>query len=237
MSDKKSAMSDYPFVPYTPPRLPPEEMRRRAEAFYAEMDSRRSVRHFSADPVPRELIELAIRTASTAPSGAHRQPWRFVAVSDAAIKKAIREAAEHEERISYEEGRMPEEWLRAVAPMGTDWRKPYLETVPWIVVAFEELYGFEEDGSKRKNYYVKESIGLACGLFIAAIHRMGLVTLTHTPSPMKFLNEVLGRPQNEKPVILFPIGYAAEDARVPDLERKALEEVSVWNPQPSPEGE
>ncbi|MDY7095664.1 MAG: nitroreductase family protein [Acidobacteriota bacterium] len=232
MSDKNSAMSDYPFVPYTPPRLPPEEMLRRAEAFYAEMDSRRSVRHFSSDPVPRELIELAIRTASTAPSGAHRQPWRFVAVSDPAIKSAIREAAEHEERISYEEGRMPEEWLRAVAPMGTDWRKPYLETVPWIVVAFEELYGFEEDGSKRKNYYVKESIGLACGLFIAAIHRMGLVTLTHTPSPMKFLNEVLGRPQNEKPVILFPIGYAAEDAMVPDLERKSLEEVSVWNPQP-----
>jgi nitroreductase len=230
MSDKNSAMSDHPFIPYTPPRLPPEEMHRRAEAFYAEMDSRRSVRHFSDDPVPRELIELAIRTASTAPSGAHRQPWRFVAVSDPAIKKAIREAAEHEERISYEEGRMPEEWLRAVAPMGTDWRKPYLETVPWIVVAFEELYGFEEDGSKRKNYYVKESIGLACGLFIAAIHRMGLVTLTHTPSPMKFLNEVLGRPQNEKPVILFPVGYAAEDAIVPDLERKSLEEVAVWNP-------
>lgn len=210
-------------------------MLRRAEAFYAELDGRRSVRSFSDEPVPRRLIELAIRTASTAPSGAHRQPWTFVAVSDPAIKRRIREAAEHEERISYEGGRMPQDWLDALAPLGTDWRKPYLETVPWIVVAFEELYGVEADGSKRKNYYVKESIGLACGLFIAALHHMGLSTLTHTPSPMKFLNGVLGRPENEKPVILFPVGYPSADAEVPDLRRKSLDEVSVWNPVPTAE--
>lgn len=234
MTDQR-ATEEFPFIPYRRERLTPEEMRRRGEAFYAEMDERRSVRHFSADPVPRELIELAIRTASTAPSGAHRQPWRFVAVSDSEIKRQIREAAEREEKISYEGGRMPPEWREALLPLGTTWEKPYLETVPWIVVAFEELFGYNEDGSKRKNYYVKESIGLACGLFIASLHRMGLATLTHTPSPMKFLSEILGRPSNEKPVILFPIGYPAKDAQVPDIERKPLDEVSLWNPSPASE--
>ncbi|MCH9649854.1 MAG: nitroreductase family protein [Deltaproteobacteria bacterium] len=231
-SDKR-----YPFVPYRVEKLSEEERRSRGEAFFAEMDRRRSVRGFSSREVPRELIELAIRTASTAPSGAHRQPWRFVAISDPEVKRQIRIAAEKEERISYEGGRMPPEWLEALLPIGTSWRKPYLETVPWIVVAFEELYGFNPDGSKRKNYYVKESIGLACGLFIASLHRMGLATLTHTPSPMKFLSHILGRPKNEKPVILFPIGFPAEDATVPDLLRKPLEEVSIWDPQPEPEGD
>jgi iodotyrosine deiodinase len=225
----------FPFIPYRRERLPVDEMTKRGQAFFAEMDGRRSVRHFSADPVPRELIEIAIRTASTAPSGAHRQPWRFVAVDDPEIKAQIRVAAENEERISYEEGRMPPEWREALLPLGTTWKKPYLETVPWIVVAFEELFGVNPDGSKRKNYYVKESIGLACGLFIASLHRMGLTTLTHTPSPMKFLGEILGRPQNEKPVILFPIGYPAEDAQVPDIHRKPLEEVAIWNPRPASE--
>ncbi|MEL7059000.1 MAG: nitroreductase family protein [Acidobacteriota bacterium] len=219
------------FVPYRPERPDPGEMRRLADGFYRRMDARRSVRHFAPDPVPRELIETAIRTASTAPSGAHRQPWRFVAVSEPDIKRRIREAAEHEERISYE-SRMPDEWLEALRPFGTDWRKPYLETVPWIVVCFEELYGIEPDGSKRKNYYVPQSVGLACGLFIAALHTMGLATLTHTPSPMKFLSEILGRPRNEKPFILFPIGYPAPDAEVPDIERKGLEEIALWNPRP-----
>jgi len=218
------------FIPYRHQRLPTAEMERRARDFYAEMDRRRSVRDFAPEPVPRRLVELAIRTASTAPSGAHRQPWRFVAVSDPALKRRIREAAEEEERENYEGGRFPEEWLRALVPLGTGWRKPHLETAPWLVAVFEELHGYYPDGSKRKNYYVKESVGIACGLFIAALHHMGLVTLTHTPSPMRFLAEILGRPKHEKPYILFPVGYPADDARVPDLERKALDEVAMWNP-------
>jgi nitroreductase len=203
-------------------------MRRRARAFHEEMDRRRSVRAFSPDPVPRELIETAIRTASTAPSGAHRQPWKFVAVSDPAIKREIRLAAEAEERQSYVGGRMPAEWLEALAPLGTNWEKPYLEIVPWMVVVFVETYAVEADGRRRKNYYPKESVGIACGLFIAALHHMGLATLTHTPSPMAFLSRILDRPANEKPFILFPIGYPAPDAEVPDLRRKGLEEVAVW---------
>ena len=224
-------MTEHPFIPLDPEILPPEEMRHRAEAFYRQMDRRRSVRHFSPDPVPRELVELAIRTASTAPSGAHRQPWRFVVVGDPDIKRRIRVAAEAEERKSYEE-RMPDEWLQALAPLGVDWHKPFLEIVPWIVVVFEELFGVDETGNKRKNYYVRESVGIACGMFITALHNMGLATLTHTPSPMKFLSEILGRPRNEKPYILFPVGYPAADAEVPDLRRKALEEVSIWDPRP-----
>lgn len=215
-------------IPYRPERLPEEEMLRRARAFYEEMDRRRSVRFFSPGPVPRELVELAIRTASTAPSGAHRQPWKFVVVGDPAVKREIRIAAEAEEHESYLGGRMPPEWLEALAPLGTSWEKPYLETVPWIVVVFEELYGVDSEGRKRKNYYPKESVGIACGLFIAALHRMGLATLTHTPSPMAFLSRILDRPANEKPFILFPVGYPAPDAEVPDIRRKGLEEVAVW---------
>lgn len=203
-------------------------MLRRAREHYEELDRRRSVRFFSPDPVPRELIELAIRSASTAPSGAHRQPWRFVVVGDPAIKREIRAAAEAEERESYLGGRMPPDWLEALAPLGTSWEKPYLEIVPWIVVVFEELYELLPDGSKRKNYYPKESVGIACGLFIAALHHMGLATLTHTPSPMAFLSGILSRPPNEKPYILFPVGHPAPDAEVPDLRRKSMEEVSVW---------
>ena len=193
------------------------------------MNARRSVRFFSSDPVPRELIEIAVQTASTAPSGAHRQPWKFVAVADPALKREIRIAAEKEEHESYLGGRMPPEWLEALLPLGTSWEKPYLETVPWIVVVFEEIYGLGLDGRKRKNYYPKESVGLACGLFVAALHRMGLATLTHTPSPMAFLSKILGRPANEKPFILFPIGYPAEGCSVPDIHRKGLDEVAVWH--------
>jgi nitroreductase len=218
------------FVPLAFERISHAESAARGRALFEELDRRRSVRHFASDPVPRELIELAIATASTAPSGAHRQPWRFVAVSDPEMKRKIRVAAEHEEKISYEGGRMPPEWLEALAPLGTDWHKPYLETVPWIVVVFEEVHGLHPDGSPRKNYYVKESVGIACGLFIAALHRMGLATLTHTPSPMGFLSEILGRPKHEKPFILFPIGYPAGDAEVPDLRRKSLDEVAIFNP-------
>lgn len=199
----------------------------RAEAFHAHMDCRRSVRDFTDEPVPRKLVELAIRTASTAPSGAHQQPWTFVAVSDPATKARIREAAEAEERASYE-SRMSQEWLEALAPIGTDWHKPYLETAPWIVVLFAQAWGLRPDGGRRKHYYVAESCGIAAGLFVAALHEMGLSTLTHTPSPMKFLAELLGRPANERASILFPVGYAAPDALVPDLARKPLDEVAVF---------
>jgi len=221
-------MSEYAFIPYRPERLPEPEMLRRGRELHEDLCRRRSVRHFSPDAVPRELIELAIETASTAPSGAHRQPWRFVAVSDAAIKRRIREAAEAEERESYE-NRMSDEWLAALAPLGTDWHKPYLETVPWIVVVFEETYGVGPVGERIKNFYVKESVGIACGLFIVALQRMGLATLTHTPSPMGFLSQILGRPENERPYILLPIGYPAADARVPNLRRKLLSEIAVWH--------
>jgi len=224
-------MSDRPaFRPFQFQPYPEDEMLRRAKSLYIEMDRRRSVRDFATREVPRELVELAIRTASTAPSGAHRQPWRFVAVSDPALKGRIREAAEEEERENYEGGRFPDEWLEALAPLGTTWEKPHLSEAPWLVIVFEEMYGFEDDGSKRKNYYVKESVGIACGLFIAALHHMGLVTLTHTPTPMRFLNEILGRPKNEKPYIVFPVGYPADDAEVPDLTRKGLSEVAIWDP-------
>jgi nitroreductase len=225
-----TTMTVYQSIPYCPKRLEEVEMVERAEAFYQTMDTRRSVRHFSADPVPRRLIELAIRTASTAPSGAHRQPWKFVAISDPALKRQIRLAAEHEEYVSYEGGRMPDSWRAALAPLGTDWHKPFLETVPWIVVVFEEVYRYAADGTREPNYYVKESVGIACGIFIAALHQMGLATLTHTPSPMGFLTQVLNRPQNERPFILFPIGYPATDAKVPDIRRRPLEEVSLWFP-------
>lgn len=216
------------FIPYSPLRLPEAEMFRRARDFHAFMDQRRSVREFAPDPVPRELIELAIATASTAPSGANRQPWRFVAVRDSDTKRRIRHAAEAEERASYE-GRMSPEWLDALGPLGTDWHKPFLETAPWLVVVFEELYGILPDGRTRKNFYVKESVGLACGLFVTALHTMGLATLTHTPSPMAFLAKILGRPENERPFILFPVGFPANDAQVPDLRRKNLAEVAVWH--------
>jgi iodotyrosine deiodinase len=220
-------MSESNFIPFQAKRWPENEMADRAKAFYAEMDLRRSVRFFSDEPVPRTLIEMAIATASTAPSGAHRQPWKFVAISDPKLKMEIRIAAEEEERESYEH-RMSAEWLEALAPIGTDWRKPFLETVPWIVVVFEEAYGVAPDGSTSKNYYVKESVGIACGLFIAALHHMGLATLTHTPSPMKFLSRLLDRPEHERPFILFPIGYPAPDCKVPDLKRKSLDSVSTW---------
>lgn len=214
-------------IPLQFTRLPPTEETARADAFYAEMDRRRSIRFFSADPVPRRLVEQAIRTASTAPSGAHRQPWRFVLTGDPEVKRQIREAAEEEERTNYEGGRLPAHWREALEPLGTDWRKPFLEMVPWIVVMFEERFGVESDGSKRHNFYVKESCGIAAGMFITALHHMGLATLTHTPSPMAFLTRVLGRPSNERPFCMFPIGYPADDCTVPDLRRKSLDEVMV----------
>ncbi len=203
-----------------------------ARQFYEFMNRRRSVRFFSDEPVPRTCIEYAIRTANTAPSGAHKQPWTWVVIDKPELKRQIREAAEQEERISYEGGRMTEEWLQALAPLGTDWHKPFLETAPYIVVCFRQNYGILPDGRKETHYYVHESVGIACGLFITAIHKMGLVTLTHTPSPMNFLSKLLNRPENEKPFILFPVGYPAADATVPVLERKPWAEFVQWNDAP-----
>ena len=217
---------EYEPVPLEFERASEAEMVGRADTFLQQMQSRRSIRFFSSDPVERPLVERAIMTASTAPSGANRQPWRFVAISDAGIKKKIRIAAEKEEKDSYET-RMPQEWLDALAALGTDWHKEFLEHVPWIVVCFAELW--EPDGEKRlKNYYVQESCGIACGLFIAAIHNMGLATLTHTPSPMGFLSDVLDRPKNERPFMLFPVGYPSSDCTVPAISKKSADEVIVW---------
>lgn len=207
-------------------------MLRRAQAFYARMNRRRSIRHFASKWVPRRLIELAIATASTAPSGAHRQPWRFVVVSDPATKRRIRRAAEAEERQFYEGGRAPADWLEALAPLGTSWRKPFLEEAPWLVVVFAEEHGWTPTGQRRHHYYVKESVGMACGLFIAAIHQMGLATVPYTPSPMGFLAKILGRPANEKPFVVFPVGYPAPGALVPNLRRKPLDQVAVWMERP-----
>jgi len=220
-------MKEYPFVPYRGSRYSKSEMVERAKQFLQAMEMRRSIREFSSEPVPRELIEAAIKVASTAPSGANRQPWKFVAVGSSEIRRKIRVAAEAEEKVSYEQ-RMPDEWLEALAPLGTDWQKPFLETAPWLVVVFAEAHGVREDGSKRKHYYVQESVGIACGLFIAALHQMGLATLTHTPSPMGFLSEILNRPKHERPYILFPVGYPAEGAKVPVIEKKSLEQIAVW---------
>ena len=228
-------MKPYPQISLEFKERPLMEMRARAEQFYEHMNERRSVRFFSDQAVPRDLVERAILTAGTAPSGAHRQPWRFVAINDGALKRQIREAAEEEEQESYHR-RMSADWLEALAPLGTDWRKPFLETAPWLVVCFAESYGVLADGKKRKNFYVQESCGIACGLFIAAIHQMGLVTLTHTPSPMRFLSEILHRPKNERPYILFPVGYPAAKATIPDLARKASSALIQWNlgPETSP---
>ncbi len=212
------------FEPLAFQRLPPDEMRRRAQAFYEEMDARRTTRHFSPEPVPRELIELAVLTAGTAPSGAHRQPWRFVAVQDPALKRRMREAAEEEEYRTYMH-RMPEEWRAALAPLGTDYVKEHLTVAPWVVVVFREKYGVRADGSTFKNYYTVESTAIAVGLFVAAVHHAGLTTLTHTPNPMGFLGELLRRPKNEEAMLVMPMGYPAGDARVPKLARKTLSEI------------
>lgn len=216
-----------PTVPYQPEEVPEGSRLDVAQAVYEEMDRRRSVRQFSDRPVPREMVETAILAASTAPSGAHMQPWTFVLIGDPEVKRRIRLAAEEEERQNYEGGRIPPHWRADLEPLGTDWEKPFLETVPWIVVVFEQRFGTKPDGTKQHHYYVKESVGIACGLFIDALHRMGLSTLTHTPSPMAFLRTLLGRPQSERPFILFPVGYAADDCEVPDLRRKELGDIMV----------
>lgn len=224
--------AQHPFRELDFVEYPPDEMLERASAFESLMSRRRSPRLFSDRPVPRELIESAIRTAASAPSGAHRQPWRFVATESAAVKAAIRVAAEEEERINYLQSRMNDEWQQALAPIGTDHHKEFLEIAPWIVVLFEERFERRPDGETRKNYYVKESVGIAAGMFIAALHNMGLATLTHTPSPMAFLTRVLGRPDNERPFVMFPIGYPLPGVKVPDFGRKPLDQVMVTVTEP-----
>lgn len=220
-------LARYPFVPLQFERLSDDEMQRRGEEFYRSVATRRSVRSLSNAPVPQALIELAVAAASTAPSGAHQQPWKFVATNNPELKRQIREAAEAEERVNYEGGRMNDEWQSSLARLGTDAHKEYLEAAPWLVVLFEERYGTAPDGSRLHHYYVKESVGIAAGIFITAIHTMGLVTLTHTPTPMAFLSKLLGRPLSERPFVLFPVGYPNDDALVPDLARKSLDDVLV----------
>jgi iodotyrosine deiodinase len=215
------------FIPYRPERLPPAEMARRAKAFRDVMDGRRSVRMFSSEPVPRALMEDLLGAAGTAPSGAHKQPWSFVAVSAPEVKRRIREAAEVEERRFYAEV-APEAWLRDLAPLGTDWVKAHLTDAPWVVVVFARDHGLAPEGQKLKHYYVNESVGIAVGFFLAAIRHAGLSALTHTPSPMGFLRELLGRPANERAYVVIPVGYPAPDAMVPDLRRKSLGEFVAW---------
>lgn len=206
---------------------PPDEMKQRASAFYSDMNRRRTVRDFSDRPVPREIIEDCLRAAGTAPSGAHMQPWHFAVISDPEIKRRLREAAEQVEREFYEE-RAPEEWLEALAPLGTNEHKPFLEIAPYLIVIFAQPYRLLPDGRKIKHYYVHQSVGIATGMLIAAIHQAGLGALTHTPSPMRFLNEVLGRPASEQAFLILVVGYPAEDAQVPDLHRKSLSEIASF---------
>ncbi len=205
----------------------PEEQERRAKEFFELCRKRRSVRQFSDRPVPRALMEAIIATAGTAPSGANKQPWKFVLVNDPALKREIRIAAEKEEKESYEH-RMPREWLDDLEPLGTDWHKEFLEIAPWLIVVFREKFKIDE-GKQRKNYYVDESVGIACGFLLAAIHNAGLASLTHTPSPMNFLRDILNRPHNEVPFLLIPVGYPADGAEVPDISRKPLDEILIIN--------
>jgi len=207
--------------------LPPEEMRRRAREFRREMARRRSVRSFSEREVPRELIEEAIRAAGSAPSGANMQPWHFAAVRDPEVKRRIRVAAEEEERRFYRE-RATEEWLEALEPLGTGPEKPFLELAPWLIAVFARPFGIGPEGEKVKHYYVKESVGIATGLLVTALHHAGLATLTHTPSPMGFLGDILDRPDRERPFLLVVTGYPAADAEVPDIGKKPLEEIASW---------
>ncbi len=221
-------MNDYPFIPLPDWReYPPEEMRARLSDFYEDIRRRRTVREFSPRPVPRDIIETALLTAGTAPSGANLQPWQFVAVSGADVKRRIRIAAEAEEKEFYEHRASPE-WLEALAPLGTDTIKPFLETAPWLIAVFLQKFGRLPDGRKVKHYYPVESTGLATGLLITALHRAGLACLTHTPSPMRFLNEILDRPNSERPFLLLVTGYPADNAKVPDIHRKPLADYTTF---------
>lgn len=223
---KGNLMEETPFsfVPYQGTQFEPAEMLKRSESYLQWMNQRRTIREFSDRPVPQAVIENIIMTASTAPSGAHKQPWTFAIVADPTIKAKIRQAAEQEEYENYH-GRMSEEWLEDLLPFATDWHKPFLELAPYLIVVFRKAYDLLPDGTQRKNYYVQESVGIACGILLAAIHHAGLVALTHTPSPMNFLQNILQRPENERPFLLIPVGYPADDAQVPNLQRKEKADV------------
>ncbi|MEN7547950.1 nitroreductase family protein [Rapidithrix thailandica] len=216
--------TDANFVPYVRDTYPPEEMEIRAKEFHEFMEQRRTVRQFSSKPIPKAVMEQIVMTASTAPSGAHKQPWTFCAVSNAELKSKIREAAEKEEYTNYH-GRMSDTWLKDLEPFATDWHKPFLEEAPWLIIVFKRAYELDEDGQKHNNYYVNESVGLACGFLLAAVHQAGLVALTHTPSPMNFLTKVLSRPENERAFLLIPVGYPPEQVKVPKLTRKKVDQV------------
>lgn len=216
----------HPFIPYHKEVFSASEMIERSKSFYQFMDSRRTVRDFSDKDIPKEVIENIILTASTAPSGAHKQPWTFCVISNSELKSKIRKMAEEEEYKSYN-SRMPEDWLKDLEPLGTDWHKPFIDIAPWIIIVFKKSYDVV-DGKKKNNYYVNESVGLAAGFLLAAIHHAGLVALTHTPSPMNFISEVLQRPENEKPILLIPVGYPSDKVLVPDLKRKSLKEIAIF---------
>ncbi len=218
--------TEYPFVPLDFRSFPEVEMLARVREFYQDLNRRRTVREYSDRPVPREIVQQAILAAGTAPSGAHKQPWTFVLVGDSAVKAKIREAAEIEEKENYTR-RMPEAWLKDLAPLGTDENKPFLTTCPWFIVIFAQLWGLGANGEKNKHYYVNESVGVATGMLLAALHRAGLATLTHTPSPMGFLHGILERPENERAYMLIALGYPEKGCKVPDLQRKSLEQIVV----------
>lgn len=215
------------YIPLNYHEYPVAEMRQRAAEFCAEMQRRRTVRDFSTRPVPREIIEDCLRAAGSAPNGANMQPWHFVVVSDPAVKHQIREGAEKEEREFYQR-RAPKEWLNALAPLGTNISKPFLDIAPYLIVIFAQAHGVAADGSEVKHYYVNESVGIATGLLIAAVHHAGLASLTYTPSPMRFLNGILGRPDYERPFLVLVVGYPAEDAQVPDIHKKPLTDIATF---------
>ncbi|CAN5756849.1 nitroreductase family protein [soil metagenome] len=220
-------MNKADFVPLAFQRYPKDEMGERARAFYHDLRRRRSVREFSPEPVPRDIIENALRAAGTAPNGANLQPWHFVVVTDPSLKSKIKQAAEDEEREFYEK-KAPQEWLDALEPLGTDEHKPFLETAPYLIAVFAQSYGLTADGRKVKHYYAAESVGIATGFLIAALHHAGLAALTHTHSPMGFLNELLERPANERPFLLLVVGYPAADATVPAIVKKPLSEIATF---------
>ncbi|MFW9992454.1 MAG: nitroreductase family protein [Candidatus Odinarchaeota archaeon] len=218
---------DHPFIPYVHLAHAEDEMVKRSRTFYQLSRARRSIREFSERPVPRQIIENIIKTAGTAPSGANKQPWTFVVVSDLGLKREIRTAAESVEKDFYDR-RISDEWRQDLAPLKTSWQKPFLETAPYLIVVFRQNYGLEGLDQKRGHYYVLKSVGIAVGILITAIHNAGLVTLTYTPAPMDFLSEILRRPRNEKPFMVLPVGYPAENVRVPDIQRKKLSEIMIW---------
>ena len=220
-------IAGYPFVSYRQKTNTAEEMISLSKEFYTRMNQRRTVRDFSDQPVPKEVIEQLLLTASAAPSGAHKQPWTFCVVTDLELKRKIRIEAEKEEQESYN-NRMSDEWLEDLKALQTDWQKPFLEIAPYLIIVFKKAYDIMPNGSKRNNYYVSESVGIATGFLLAAIHHVGLVALTHTPSPMNFLTKILNRPENERPFLLLPVGYPATETFVPKLTRKPIEEIVVW---------